>query len=109
MAPSGTCSKAWTPWTEQYNKVRRIHTEYRALPHGGERISVIGMGSSVIGGGDRREMIGTVQEAVAAGINYFDMAGGHAAIFDGYGQALEGLRARVCLQVYFGADYTSGE
>ena len=49
------------------------------------------------------------REAVAAGINYFDMAGGHAAIFDGYGQALEGLRARVCLQVYFGADYTSGE
>lgn len=48
MAPSGTCSKAGTPWTEQYNKVRRIHTEYRALPHGGERISVIGMGSSAI-------------------------------------------------------------
>lgn len=42
MAPSGTCSKAGTPWTEQYNKVRRIHTEYRALPHGGEKISVIG-------------------------------------------------------------------
>lgn len=50
MAPSGTCSKAGTPWTEQYNKVRRIHTEYRALPHGGERISVIGMGSSAISG-----------------------------------------------------------
>ena len=54
MAPSGTCSKAGTPWTEQYNKVRRIHTEYRALPHGGEKISVIGMGSFVIGGGDRQ-------------------------------------------------------
>lgn len=50
MAPSGTCSKAGTPWTENYNKTRRIRTEYRALPHGGERISVIGMGSSVIGG-----------------------------------------------------------
>ena len=34
MAPSGTCSRAGTPWTENYNKVRRIHTEYRALPHG---------------------------------------------------------------------------
>lgn len=56
MAPSGTCSKAGTPWTEQYNKVRRIHTEYRALPHGGERISVIGMGSSVVGGGDRQQL-----------------------------------------------------
>ena len=67
MAPSGTCSKAGTPWTENYNKARRIHTEYRALPHGGEKISVIGMVSSVIGGGNRREMIGTVREAVAAG------------------------------------------
>lgn len=56
MAPSGTCSKAGTPWTEQYNKVRRMHTEYRALPHGGERISVIGMGSSVIGGGNRQHL-----------------------------------------------------
>ena len=56
MAPSGTCSKAGTPWTEQYNKVRRIHTEYRALPHGGEKISVIGMGSSVIGGGNRQQL-----------------------------------------------------
>ena len=56
MAPSGTCSKAGTPWTEQYNKVRRIHTEYRALPHGGEKIGVIGMGSFVIGGGDRQQL-----------------------------------------------------
>ena len=56
MAPSATCLKAGTPWTEKYNKTRRIHTEYRALPHGGERISVIGMGSSVIGGGNRQEM-----------------------------------------------------
>ena len=56
MAPSGTCSKAGTPWTEKYNKTRRIHTEYRALPHGGERISVIGMGSSVIGGGNRQQL-----------------------------------------------------
>ena len=83
--------------------------EYRILPHGGEKISVIGMGSSVIGGGDRQEMIETVRETVAAGVNYFDMAGGHAAIFDGYGEALEGLRDRVYLQVHFGADYTSGE
>ena len=42
MAPSGTCSKAGTPWTEKYNKTRRIHTEYRALPHGGEKVSAIG-------------------------------------------------------------------
>ena len=55
--------------------------EYRVLPHGGEKISVIGMGSSVIGARPESEIIETVRAAVAHGINYFDMAGGHAAIF----------------------------
>ena len=64
MAPSGTCSKAGTPWTEKYNKTRRIHTEYRALPHGGEKISVIGMGSSVVGAQQEADIIKTVQYAL---------------------------------------------
>lgn len=83
--------------------------EYRILPHGGEKISIIGMGSSVIGERPEKEIIATVQSALENGINYFDMAGGHAAIFDAYGKALEGKRDQVYLQVHFGADYTSGE
>ncbi len=83
--------------------------EYRILPHGGEKISVIGMGSSVIGERPEEEIIATVRSAMDNGINYFDMAGGHAAIFDAYGKALEGRRDQVYLQVHFGADYTSGE
>ena len=83
--------------------------EYRVLPHGGEKISVIGMGSSVIGARPESEIIETVRAAVAHGINYFDMAGGHAAIFEAYGKALKGIRDQVYLQVHFGADYTTGE
>ncbi len=83
--------------------------EYRYLPHGGEKIGVLGMGSAVIGAGSEEEMIATVREAVAKGVNFFDMAGGHATIFPGYGKALEGLREQVYLQIHFGADYTSGE
>ena len=83
--------------------------EYRVLPHGGEKISVIGMGSSVIGERPEAEIIETVRSAVENGINYFDMAGGHASIFPAYGKALEGMREQVYLQVHFGADYTSGE
>ncbi len=83
--------------------------EYRILPHGGEKISVIGMGSAVIGAQSEEEIIRTVRTAVANGVNYFDMAGGHASIFEGYGKALEGVRDKVYLQVHFGADYTSGE
>lgn len=58
--------------------------EYRILPRTGDKISVIGMGSSVIGGRPEEEIIRTVRAAFEAGINYFDMAGGHAAIFEAY-------------------------
>ncbi len=83
--------------------------EYRALPHGGGKIGVIGMGSSVIGERPEKEIIATVRAAVESGVNHFDMAAGHASVFGAYGKALEGVRDRVRLQVHFGADYTSGE
>lgn len=83
--------------------------EYRVLPHGGEKISIIGMGSSVIGAQPEGEIIAIVRAAVENGVNFFDMAGGHAAIFEAYGKALEGIRDKVYLQVHFGANYTTGE
>lgn len=82
--------------------------EYRKLPHGEEKISVIGMGSSVIGEQSEANIIETVQFALDAGINFFDMAGGHASIFGAYGKALEGCRQKAMLQVHFGADYMTG-
>ena len=92
MAPSGTCSKAGTPWTEQYNKVRRIHTEYRALPHGGEKISVIG-------GGNRqqlRQVLGFL-EAPAEQRDY-------SAINDALAQMdADGTLSRLSVK-YFGMD-----
>ena len=82
--------------------------EYRKLPHGEEQISVIGMGSSVIGEKPEKEIIETVEYAMEAGINFFDMAGGHASIFPAYGKALKGCRKDAMLQVHFGANYTTG-
>ena len=83
--------------------------EYRTILHTGARVSVLGMGSAVIGAQPEAEIIRTVQAACDAGINFFDMAGGHATIFPAYGKALAGRRDQVYLQVHFGADYTSGE
>ena len=54
--------------------------EYRTLPHGGERIGVIGMGSSVIGARPESEIIGTVRAAVELGVNCFDMEIGRAHV-----------------------------
>ena len=83
--------------------------EYRMLPHGGEKIGVIGMGSSVVGAQKESDIAKTVRAAFDLGVNYFDMAGGHATIFPAYGKALHDIRSQVYLQVHFGADYTTGE
>lgn len=66
------------------------------------------MGSSVIGEQSEKDIIETVQYALDAGINYFDMAGGHASIFSAYGKAMEGRRRDAMLQVHFGANYVTG-
>ena len=48
--------------------------EYRMLPHGGEKIGVIGMGSSVVGAQKESDIAKTVRAAFDLGVNYFDMA-----------------------------------
>ena len=83
--------------------------EYRKLPHGGEAIGVIGMGSAVVGEQSHGDIVDTVRFAVENGVNYFDLAAGHATCFPAYGEALADCRERVYLQIHFGADYTSGE
>ncbi len=83
--------------------------EYRKLPHGGEEISIIGMGTSVVGEQEEKDIVATVEHALGAGINCFDLAGGHATIFPAFGKALAGRRKDAMLQVHFGADYATGE
>ena len=54
--------------------------EYRKLPHGSEQISVIGLGTSVVGEHSVQNVVETVTFALDSGVNYIDLAGGHAAI-----------------------------
>ena len=83
--------------------------EYRKLPHGGEEISVLGMGSSSIGMAGDREIEAAVKMALENGINFFDMASADAEPFLAYGRAIGGLRDKVYFQIHFGADYQSGK
>ena len=83
--------------------------EYRKLPHGGEPISIIGLGNSSLGASGGEEAEKTVAMALENGVNYFDMAAGDAAPFPAYGRAVSGCRDKVYFQVHFGADYRSGK
>ena len=83
--------------------------EYRKLPHGGEKISILGLGNSSMGAAGEKEIEATVALAGENGINYFDMAAGDAVPFPAYGRALSGCREKVYFQIHFGADYRSGK
>ena len=69
--------------------------EYRKLPHGNEKISVLGMGTSVVGEASEKNVVETITYALDNGINYIDLAGGHATIFPGIGKAIQGRRKEV--------------
>lgn len=82
--------------------------EYRVLPHGGEKISILGLGTSSIQASTEAEIEETVRLAVENGVNYFDMASAEAKPFAAYGRALADQRKNVYFQIHFGADYTRG-
>lgn len=79
--------------------------EYRILPHGGEKISVVGLGMSSIHNASEHEITETLHQAIDAGINYLDFVPTKAWTFDAYANALQGLRDKVMIQVHIGADY----
>ncbi len=83
--------------------------EYRRLPKGEEKISVLGLGTSSLGAAGEREMTEALELAVENGINYFDMASADAAPFPVYGKVLSGCRKDIFYQIHFGAEYRTGE
>ena len=82
--------------------------EYRILPHGTEKISVIGLGSGSISGSEK-EMVDIINAAIENGINYFDLAPSEQAPFYAYAKAFAGKREKVITQMHFGAVYKDGK
>ena len=82
--------------------------EYRTLPHGKEKISILGLGTSSIQASTEKEIEDTIRFAVENGVNSFDMASSEAKPFPAYGRALADCRKKVYFQIHFGADYSSG-
>lgn len=82
--------------------------EYRALPHGGEKISVIGLGSAGLHNASEAEVERTIDEAVDAGVNHFDFIPSESGPLAAMGRALHRHRADVHVQVHIGALYGRG-
>lgn len=82
--------------------------EYRTLPHGGEKISVIGLGSAGLHNASDAEVERTIDEAVDAGVNHFDFIPSESRPLAAMGRTLRRHRADVHVQVHIGALYGSG-
>lgn len=81
---------------------------YRTLPHGGEQISIIGLGAGSLHNASPREVEATIEEAIDAGVNLFDFIPSNAQPFEPMARALRRHRADVKIQVHIGASYASG-
>ena len=82
--------------------------EYRTLPHGGEKISVIGLGAGSLSG-TKDEIVAVLNAAIENGINYFDLAPSVEAPLHAYAEAFAGRRGKILTQMHFGAIYKTGE
>lgn len=79
--------------------------EYRKLPHGEEKISVLGLGMGGIQKASDNEIEQVIRKAIDNGINFLDLCGGASNVYAPIGRALADCRERVYVQMHFGAVY----
>ena len=83
--------------------------EYRVNRRTGDRISVLGLGTSSIAEAGVQEGVATLSLAFEHGINYFDLATAQSDTFPLFAQAFSGVRDQVFYQLHFGAVYAQGQ
>ena len=82
--------------------------QYRVNRRTGDKISVLGIGTSTLCETEKKGAIEALQRAADGGINYFDLATAHSATFEIFGEAFTDVRKNLFYQVHFGANYTGG-
>ena len=83
--------------------------EYRINQKTGDKISVIGLGTSYISETEEKDAVEALIFAYEHGINYADLATAGAKTFSYYAKALGDVRKEMLYQVHFGANYETGE
>ena len=79
--------------------------EYRKLPHGEERIGVLGLGMGGIHKCSDEEIEQIIRTAIDHGINFFDLCAGGKNVYRPFGRAIAGQRDKVYFQLHLGAVY----
>jgi predicted aldo/keto reductase-like oxidoreductase len=93
---------------ESENMVRNSgEVQYRILPHGGAKISTIGLGSGALGEAAPGEIDDIIALAAERGINIMDTVMSDFAPAYDIGRALKGRRDKFYLQMHIGAIYPS--
>lgn len=69
--------------------------EYRKLPRGEEKLSVIGLESGSLGLASEEEIKVIIKEAINSGINFFDLGAGITKYISHFGKAIKGVREKV--------------
>lgn len=83
--------------------------EYRTNRRTGDRIGIIGLGTSAALAKDEAEGVATLRMAYEAGVNYFDLATAESDCFPVFRAALGDVRDKVHYQIHFGAVYAPGK
>ena len=83
--------------------------EYGVHRKTGDKISVLGIGTSYISEAPEKEALETLAHAFENGINYADLATAGARTFGYFGKAFASVRSKIRYQVHFGANYETGE
>lgn len=79
--------------------------EYRILPHGNEKIGVLGLGMGNIEKTPPAEIEAIVKKAIENGINFFDLCAGGKCVYKPFARAIKGRREGIYFQLHFGAVY----
>jgi uncharacterized protein len=82
---------------------------YRKLGSTGLTVSEIGLGTEYLNGQPRETVCAVVREAIAQGVNYFDILYSFTEYRDNMAAAFEGLRDRIIIAGHIGAAETDGQ
>ena len=83
--------------------------EYRKLPRGEKKLSVIGLESGSLGLASEEEIEVVIKEAINRGINFFDLCARNHKVYKPFGKAIKGVREKVHFQLHFGAVYKADD